>query len=199
MTLWWSLKMCYRVWSIYFAGADQGCSNPSNVIHRGNCTVAVWVFQLNPLANLSAYTPRAWRPQFVLTIRRLLYQAYNDDCWFKDPTHIFTIGDTPVLPKLLKFPGKHGKINIPEQIGTNYKAFGTFLLKDDSGTIVSGIVQEKMYAADKINEAILERWISGKGEAPFTWNTLVMCLRDTDLNVLANNIEEVLQWYFQNM
>ena len=106
---------------------------------------------------------------------------------------MFTIGDTPVLTKLLKFPGRYGKINIPERIGTNYKTFGTFLLKDDTGTIVSGIIRAKMHAADEINEAILERWIGGKGQGPFTWGTLVKCLRDTELNVLADEIEEVLQ------
>ena len=107
--------------------------------------------------------------------------------------HNFSAGDKPVLPKLLKFPGRRGKINIPEQIGTNYKTFGIFLLQDDSGTIVSGIERAKMHDADEINEAILQKWIGGKGQGPFTWDTLVKCLRDTDLNTLANEIEEVLQ------
>ena len=114
--------------------------------------------------------------------------------WSQVTIHFsFPAGDKPVLPKLLKFPGRRGKINIPEQIGTNYKTFGIFLLKDDNGTIISGIERAKMHAAAEINEAILERWIGGKGQGPFTWDTLVQCLRDTELNALANEIEEVLQ------
>ena len=114
--------------------------------------------------------------------------------WSQVTIHFsFPAGDKPVLPKLLKFPGRRGKINIPEQIGTNYRTFGIFLLKDDNGTIISGIERAKMHAADEINEAILERWIGGKGKGPFTWDTLVQCLRDTELNTLANEIEEVLQ------
>ena len=101
-------------------------------------------------------------------------------------------GDRPSLPNLLKFPSKRGKINIAEQIGNKYKNFGTFLLKDDNGTIVSGIERTKIYNVDEINVAILEKWISGKGQKPITWDTLVNCLRDTDLNALANDIEEVL-------
>ena len=101
-------------------------------------------------------------------------------------------GDKPVLPKLLKFPGRSGKINIPQQIGTNYKTLGIFLLQDDTGTIVSGIERAKMHAVDEINEAIFQKWIGGKGQGPFTWDTLVKCLRDTELNTLANEIEEVL-------
>ena len=50
-----------------------------------------------------------------------------------------------------------------------------------------------MHDADEINKAILEKWISGKGRGPFTWDTLVKCLRDTELNVLADEIEGVLR------
>ena len=95
--------------------------------------------------------------------------------------------------KLLKFPGKRRRINIPEEISTNYKKFGTFLLKDDNGTIVSGIERAKMYNAEEINQAILEKWIGGKGRQPVTWDTLVKSFRDIDLAVLADDIEIVLQ------
>ena len=96
------------------------------------------------------------------------------------------------MRNLLKFPGKHGKIDIPAQIGEEYTKFGTFLLKDDYGTIVSGIERAKMQNATEINRTILREWINGKGEEPFTWATLVKCLRDADLNRLADDIEEVL-------
>ena len=95
--------------------------------------------------------------------------------------------------KLLKFPGKYGKINIPEQISTKYRNFGIILLNDDSGAIVSGIEREKKDNANEINQAILEKWIGGRGRQPVTWDTLVKCLQDIDLAVLADKIEEVLQ------
>ena len=115
--------------------------------------------------------------------------------WSRIAIYIFQLsaGDKPVLTKLLKFPGRRGKINIPEQIGTNYKTLGIFLLQDNTGTIISGIERAKMHDAEEINKAILEKWIGGKGQGPFTWDTLVECLQDTELNVLANEIEEVLQ------
>lgn len=108
----------------------------------------------------------------------------------------FATDDKPSLCKLLKYPGKHRRINISEEISTNYKKFGTFLLKDDNGTIVSGIERAKMYNADEINGTILEKWIGGKGQQPITWDTLVKCLRDIDLAVLADEIKEVLQWWY---
>ena len=70
--------------------------------------------------------------------------------------------------------------------------FGTFLLKDDSGAIIPGIESAKSRDATKINTTILQNWIGGKGKKPYTWDTLVKCLRDADLNGLANDIEAVL-------
>ena len=97
---------------------------------------------------------------------------------------------------LLKFPGKHENIDIPEQIGKEYTTFGTFLLEDDSGTIVSGIESAKTQTATEINVTILREWINGKGQEPYTWATLVKCLRDADLNRLADDIEEVTHLTF---
>jgi len=106
----------------------------------------------------------------------------------------FATGDRPTMRNLKKFPNKHGQdINIPLQIGTNYRTFGTFLLEDDSGTIVSGIEMAMMWDAERINEAILMKWIGGKGQQPLTWDTLVTCLRDSELQTLASDIEKVLQ------
>ena len=108
--------------------------------------------------------------------------------------HSFATGDRPTMRNLKKFPSKHGQdINIPLQIGTDYRTFGTFLLVDDSGTIVSGIEMAMMSDAERINEAILMRWIGGKGKQPLTWDTLVTCLRDSELKTLAIDIEKVLQ------
>ena len=40
-----------------------------------------------------------------------------------------------------------------------------------------------------ITDEILKQWLQGKGRKPVTWQTLVMCLRDTGLNFLAATIE----------
>ena len=89
----------------------------------------------------------------------------------------FATGDRPTMRNLKKFPNKSGQdINIPLQIGTNYRTFGTFLLEDDSGTIVSGIERAMVCDAERINEDILMKCIGGKGQHPLTWDTLVTCL-----------------------
>ena len=43
-----------------------------------------------------------------------------------------------------------------------------------------------------ITVEILQQWLQGRGRRPVTWQTLIKCLRDTDLNVLADNMESLL-------
>lgn len=101
--------------------------------------------------------------------------------------------DKPTLSQLLKFPGKGGKINIPERIGTNYRLFGIFLLKDDDGAKVASITKEE----DKVHDmslTILSKWLRGEGKQPPTWSTLIEVLKDSSLGVLVEEIEAVVEF-----
>ena len=100
--------------------------------------------------------------------------------------------DKPTLPQLLKFPGKGGKINIPERIGTNYRLFGIFLLKDDNGAKVESITEEERKVHD-ISLTILSKWLQGEGMQPPMWRTLIEVLKDSNLGVLAKEIEAVTE------
>ena len=94
----------------------------------------------------------------------------------------FATGDRPTMRNLKKFPNKSGQdINISLQISTDYRTFRTFLLEDNRGTIASVIEMAMMSDAERINEAILMQWIGGKGKQPLTWDTLMTCLRDSEL------------------
>ena len=94
----------------------------------------------------------------------------------------------PTLPELLNFPGQEKRINIPQEIGTQYKTFGTILLEDDSGARVDNIVHEYRERAERINTEILQEWLNGRGKLPVTWETLVEVLHDIELSVLAGDI-----------
>lgn len=48
-----------------------------------------------------------------------------------------------------------------------------------------------MNDVEKVNISILEIWIAGKGKLPVTWETLTQTLRDTELSMLAGEIEAV--------
>ena len=82
---------------------------------------------------------------------------------------------TPTLLELLAFSDK--RLNIPEQIGGNYLKFGIFLLKDSNGVITDALAEEHHWKAERINMAILQQWLVGKGVMPVTWSTLVTVLQ----------------------
>ena len=98
----------------------------------------------------------------------------------------------PSLVVLRHFPAKNGLIDIPEKIGTDYEKFGTFLLEDESGNKVENIKVSKREDPLLITVEILRQWLKGKGKKSVTWQTLVTCLQDTGLYVLAEKIDDLL-------
>lgn len=103
--------------------------------------------------------------------------------------------DTDVRPRLddlRNFPVNGGFKDITVEIGSEYESFGTLLLKDEGGSKVKNIEKEKRGHPVDITVEILRQWLQGKGREPVTWQTLVECLQDAQLNVLANIIESTL-------
>ncbi len=98
------------------------------------------------------------------------------------------------MPQLTAFHSTTGrKIKVIEEVGTHYHDFGTLLLQDDNGQKVKSIVQECRENPKAINREILIQWLDGRGRLPVSWETLVVVLRDIDLETLANDIESSLQ------
>ena len=96
----------------------------------------------------------------------------------------------PSLLKLLKFTCTDGRIlNIPEEIGTKYLQFGTFLLDDENGSKVKAIAHKHLNDAEQINTEILHEWLIGSGKQPVTWAILVQVLYDSKLSCLANKMK----------
>ncbi len=105
----------------------------------------------------------------------------------------YCTGDTnrPTIPKLQRFQGLRKIINIPQEIGVEYKRFGVILLQDEKGNRVQAIELEKHWKPQAINEQILEDWVGGKG-MPVRWDVLIQVPNDMQLTVLAQDIEEAL-------
>ena len=100
----------------------------------------------------------------------------------------------PTLPLLQRFPTKSGDvIKIIERIGTSNHDLGIRLLNDDYGTITANIeAQYKHDPPSRTTEAILQKWLQGTGRTPQSWHTLITVLREIELNILAEMIEENL-------
>ena len=79
------------------------------------------------------------------------------------------------MPELLSYSAE--KQNIVIRVGAKYSCFGIFLLEDKTGAIVEALEIEHLKNAERINMAILQRWLQGKGMKPVTWSALIEVLR----------------------
>ena len=105
---------------------------------------------------------------------------------------LFPADCSPNLLTLEKFPGPNGPIKILEQIAAHYQVFGLFLLNDTNGALVSAIQREYFHVPIDITRAILRQWLQTGEPSTVTWRVLVQCLRDSELNSLASEIERGL-------
>ena len=102
-------------------------------------------------------------------------------------------GDQPTLMELIRFRGRERRINVPQQIGTNFMKFGILLLEDENGTRIQSIIDEYRGNPEQITMKVMQEWIAGQGKPPISWDTLIEVLRDIDLGTLADNIAAVKQ------
>ena len=72
-------------------------------------------------------------------------------------------------------------MNFAQQIGVNYSKFGILLLNDTNGAIVNAVENEHLRNAEKINIAIFQKWLEGRGEKPVAWSTLVATLKKVNM------------------
>ena len=95
----------------------------------------------------------------------------------------------PCLPKYYNIAARSadGKaVKIIRGIGTKYPQFGTLLLNDDNGELVSALEHQHHHNTECINHAILAKWLEGNGREPRNWATLVSVLREMGLDNLIS-------------
>ena len=114
--------------------------------------------------------------------------------WHHLPFSYFQSSDRPTLRLLRNFPAgkkRPGKtFDILEAIGASYRTFGIFLLRDNDGAKMNALEDTGKRSPYKIAEGIITEWRQGHGKTPVTYKTLVSCLRDAKLKVLASDIEK---------
>ena len=100
----------------------------------------------------------------------------------------------PTLPLLQRFPTKSEDVTkVIERIGISNHDLGIRLLNDNYGTITAEIeAQYKHDPPSRTTEGILQKWLQGTGRTPQTWDTLIIVLREIELNTLAQEIEDNL-------
>ena len=124
------------------------------------------------------FQPSQWRLRCSATGNSAGAAEKKHQFWLEAPV---VEQEKPSLPNLLK-------LDILNQIGPNYKTFGIFLLRDETGMVVK-TVENDQRTAHNITLQILHEWLIGRGES-ITWQSLVQALRSSNLNVLADRVAD---------
>ena len=94
---------------------------------------------------------------------------------------------------IICFPLKDSKVNLVREIGTKYFEFGTLLLEDTTGALISALEKELKHNAQDINRRIFREWLSGGGRKPVSWGTLIAVLENIEMSELAKLIADFKQ------
>ena len=95
----------------------------------------------------------------------------------------------PTLEKI-----KNLGVDVIGGIGTEYLNFGIQLLHDPNGNSVEAIKDKCLGDCEKINTAIIRRWLRGGEEGrPVTWAVLREALKRAGLVTLAEEVSEALE------
>ena len=102
------------------------------------------------------------------------------------------------MMQLVRFPGRTRKIEISQEVASNFHFFGTLLLEDSYGAVVASIAKEFESDLEQASLEILRQWVEGRGKQPVTWDTLIKVIREMEYESLAAEIEATLseeqQW-----
>ena len=85
------------------------------------------------------------------------------------------------------------KINIIQQVAPHWSTFALNLDFDPTGTTLQNIEQKYRYDPEPCCREMMQMWLRGMGRQPATWKLLVEILRDCNLIVLAQLVEEATQ------
>ena len=98
--------------------------------------------------------------------------------------------ESPTLPLLQNLNGLY----ILQEIGADYRKFGTAILNDQKGTNIEKFEHDCNHQSDCINGKIATKWLNGHRDfQDTTWSTLISVLCQIEKRNLAVQISNKLQ------
>lgn len=98
--------------------------------------------------------------------------------------------ELPTLPLLQDLNG----LRILQEIGADYRVFGTAILNDQKGTTIERFEHDCNHKSDCVNRKIATKWLSGhKDFQDTTWSALISVLCQIEKRNLAIQISNKLQ------
>ena len=84
------------------------------------------------------------------------------------------------------------EVKIIQNIAAKWKAVGIHFNFDPNGNTINLIDARHPLNPEACCTDIVTLWLEGKGRNPATWATLVKVLRNTEFNVLADEVEQLV-------
>ena len=86
------------------------------------------------------------------------------------------------------------RINIIQQVAPNWMEFATILDFDTNGNTMQVIAQRCRSDPESCCREMMQTWLRGKGRQPATFELLMEILKECDLIVLAEQIEDAIPY-----
>ena len=104
-----------------------------------------------------------------------------------------SVGDRPKLFELQRLVGQNGTVfRIIEQVSPKWETFALALKFD--GPVIDTTRMNCFFQVERACQSILQRWLEGATmhALPVTWEALLGCLEEVELNVLAKRLRSEL-------
>ena len=104
------------------------------------------------------------------------------------------VSDTePTLAKLSLLKSADGKkIQIIKRVAPSWRNLGILLDFDSSGTQLDIFDKKHHSDPESCCQAMFQCWLNGNGRGPHTWRTLIELIKDCDMEVLADEVENFI-------
>lgn len=103
------------------------------------------------------------------------------------------LSDKPTLPQLRVLKVGEKEMKILNHVAHDWSSIAIMMNFDDGGQMRDRIEKDKRGVTLSCCEAMFEAWVGKKGRrGEPTWELLITILKECDLNVIAEDIENML-------
>ena len=135
---------------------------------------------------------QTWQKSTFISTHVACHKTDNALCLSPQPS----VGDRPKLFELQRLVGRNGTVfRIIEQVSHRWENIALALKFD--GSVIDTTRMSCFFQVERACQSILQRWLEGAtlDALPVTWEALLGCLEEVELNVLAKEVRsELLPW-----
>jgi hypothetical protein len=106
--------------------------------------------------------------------------------------HIFitVLDEMPRLHQLQRLCRDSIVVNVIEKVAPSLEKFALCL--EMEGSMIDIWKRNAPNQAEEATRKLFSHWLNGNGRQSITWKTLIQALRESDLPIIATQVEEIL-------